>query len=225
MLNMIKLENVKKIYDTGVVKTVALDEINLVIEEGELVAITGKSGSGKSTLLNIIGMMDTVTQGDCYIDNINVSKMSLGKRDKIRNEKISFIFQNFALIPDFTVFENIEIPLVPKKIGATQRKKKINEVLAKLEIEDIKKKYPNQISGGQQQRCAIARALVSGNKIILADEPTGALDTENSTSIINELINLNKKGYTIVIVTHDMEIASKCNRIIELSDGHIIKDE
>lgn len=218
---MIRLQNIKKVYDKDKVITKAINGMDLIIEEGEMVAITGTSGSGKSTLLNIIGMIDTATEGEYYLDDINVTSMSVGKRDLLRNERISFIFQNFALIPDFTIYENIEIPLVAKKIKKTERKKIILETAKKLGIEDILKKYPNRISGGQQQRCAIARAIVSGNRIILADEPTGALDSHNSSSIVDELVKMNNEGYTLIIVTHDINVAKKCKRIVNIKDGKI----
>ena len=218
---MIKLNNIRKVYEDKYNTTEALRGINLEVSKGELVAIIGKSGSGKTTLLNIIGGMDRATSGEYIFGNINVSQLRGRQLDRFRKENISFIFQNFALMSEYSVYENIELPLIAKKINRKQRKRIIKEVLQHLEIEELEKKYPTQISGGQQQRCAIARALASGNELILADEPTGSLDRNTSYKIVDQLRELNKTGKTVIIITHDLDIANMCNRIISIDDGYI----
>lgn len=221
--NMIELKNVTKEYkisnsETG---TMALNDISLTIDKGELVAIMGTSGSGKSTLLNIIGAMDDVTTGEYYFNGEEIHNKNNRELHTFRKNYISFIFQNFALMDHYTVFENVELPLRTKNIPKKQRKKIVMEQLEKLGLEKLAEKLPKQLSGGQQQRCAIARALASGNDLILADEPTGALDSKNSREIIGILKNLNKEGKTIIIVTHDENIAKETQRVIQIEDGKI----
>lgn len=218
---MIEMKNVTKIYSNGEYETLALKDINLSIKKGEFVAIMGKSGSGKSTLLNIIGCMDELTNGEYLFDDIIVNNLNRKKLDKFRKDNINFVFQNFALMNQYSVYENVEVPLLARNIKKFERKVLIEEVLKKLGIFEQKDKLPVHISGGQQQRTAIARAIIAKNQLVVADEPTGALDEKNSEEILKILKALNKEGLTIVIVTHDRKVAEQANRIIELSDGKI----
>lgn len=218
---MIKLENIDKIYDIKVENRKALDNVTLTIEDGEMVAIMGPSGSGKSTLLNIIGCMDNPTSGKYMLDDIVVTESKMSEIQKIRKENISFIFQNFALMEHYTAYENIELPLLANNTPHSERKKIINNLMELLKISDVKNKIPSKMSGGQQQRVAIARALAADGKIILADEPTGALDQATGKEVMNLLKEINKKGKTVIIVTHDIEIAKQTDRIIHICDGHI----
>jgi len=222
---MIKLENVKKVYNTRGIATNALDGVNLTIEDKEMVAIIGPSGSGKTTLLNIIGCMDTATEGSCKINNVDINKLKGIKLDNFRKNNISFVFQHFALLENYTVLENVEMPLLCKNKAKRVRRKAALENLKKLEIEELKNKYPNEISGGQRQRCAIARALTSNNSIILADEPTGALDQNTGKEVIELLKDINDAGTTVIIVTHDMNVAKQADRIIQIVDGKIVEPE
>ncbi len=216
---MIELVNIKKEYGKKSNIHQVLRNINLKIEKGELIGIMGRSGSGKTTLLNIIGCMDEITEGLYIYNGKKVNEFSKSKLEKFKKENISFVFQDFALMNDYTVYENVELPLIIKRLPKKKRKTIIMEQLKELEIEHLAYKYPNQISGGEKQRCAIARALVTNNELILADEPTGALDEKTGEKIMDILININKIGKTVVIVTHDKEIAKKCNRVIYLKDG------
>ena len=218
---MIKLENVKKIYSTKDVDTIGIDDISLEIGDGEFVAITGASGSGKSTLLNIIGAMDTLTSGKYFFDETEVSKLATKDFHKFRRENISFVFQNFELLDEFTVYENIAMPLVARKISKKKQKEIIQDVLEKLDIVELDKKYPSQLSGGQKQRVAIARALACDVKILLADEPTGSLDEENGQIVMDILKDLNSRGKTVIVITHNPSVANQCDRIINLKDGKI----
>lgn len=219
---MIKFENVKKIYNTRYITTNALDGVNLTINDGELVAVIGPSGSGKSTLLNIIGCMDTVTDGKCFINGVEINKLKGIKLDNFRKNNISFIFQHFALMENYTVLENVEMPLICKNVPKKVRRKAALDSLKKLGIEELKDKYPNEISGGQMQRCAIARAVTSGNGIILADEPTGALDQAMGREVMELLKDINSSGTTVIIVTHDINVAKQADRIIQIVDGKIV---
>lgn len=216
---MIKLENVTKIYGNDESKTVALKDVNLTIQDGEMLAIMGPSGSGKSTLLNIIGAMDSLTSGNYYFDDFQVNNLKERKVHEFRKNNISFVFQNFALMNNYTVFENVELPLLSKRYNAKKRREIVSEKLKLMGIEDLAKKFPTKISGGQQQRCAIARALASENKLILADEPTGALDRKTGEEIMDAFANLNEMGKTIIIITHDEKVAGKCKRVITINDG------
>lgn len=219
---MISMRNVKKIYRGIDIEKIALDNVSVTINKGEFVAIMGKSGTGKSTLLNLIGCLDNISEGEYYLDDINVGTAGSLKLDKIRKNKISFIFQNYELLDNYTIYENIELPLLAKKINIKHRRKIIKDTMLRLGIYELSKKYPKQISGGEQQRTAIARALVAGNDYILADEPTGALDEETSIELMNIFKTIHKDKKTIIMVTHDKEIASFADRIIEIVDGKIL---
>ena len=216
---MIKLENVIKDYVSGSTVTHALCGVDLEINSGELIAIMGTSGSGKSTLLHILGGMDNLTSGKYQFESEIVSDYNFVKLQQFRKENISFVFQNFALMNKYTVYENVEMPLLARRIK--NRRKIILEQLEKMGIYDLQKKLPTQISGGQQQRCAIARAIAANTPVLLADEPTGALDSKTSLEIMNTLLELNKNGKTIIIVTHDQKIAALCRRVVTISDGRL----
>ena len=216
------LKNINKKYGKDESEFYALRNISLNINNGEMVAIMGTSGSGKSTLLNIIGCIDIVTSGEYYLDGENVSFLDSKDLAKIRNSKIGFVFQYFALLNDYTIFENIELPLIKAKIKKKERIIIIEEYLKKFNIINQKNKRPKELSGGQQQRVAIARALVTNPDYILADEPTGALDKQTSESIMEILREINKQGKTIIIVTHDKDVAKNCDRIINIEDGQIM---
>lgn len=222
---MIILKNITKIYDVKIEDRKALDNICLEIKDGELVAIMGASGSGKSTLLNIIGGMDNATQGSLYVDDIEVSSLKKSELHTFRKNNIGFVFQHFALMDYYTAYENIELPLLANNIKRKDRKRIVNEQLKNLGIMEQKNKLPKKMSGGQQQRVAIARALVTNANIILADEPTGALDQKTGQEVLNLIKDINKMGKTVIIVTHDAKIAQQTNRIINISDGKIISDE
>ena len=216
---MIRLENVIKIYGEDYEKKIALNNICLEIKDGEFVAVTGPSGSGKSTLLNIIGCMDIPTKGRYYLDDTDITLKTKSQIEDIRKEKIGFVFQHFALMDYYTAYENIELPLIIKNIKRSERKRLVNEQLKLLGIEEVKDHIPSKMSGGQRQRVAIARALVSGCNILLADEPTGALDQATGREVMELLKEINKRGTTVIIVTHD--IANQTERIIEICDGKI----
>ena len=230
---MIRLENVIKIYGEDYEKKIALNNICLEIKDGEFVAVTGPSGSGKSTLLNIIGCMDIPTKGRYYLDDTDITLKTKSQIEDIRKEKIGFVFQHFALMDYYTAYENIELPLIIKNIKRSERKRLVNEQLKLLGIEEVKDHIPskmsggqrqrvaNELSGGEQQRVAIARALVSGCNILLADEPTGALDQATGREVMELLKEINKRGTTVIIVTHDINIANQTERIIEICDGKI----
>ncbi|MGL5152845.1 MAG: ABC transporter ATP-binding protein [Clostridium sp.] len=219
-MSIIKLKNIYKYYGKGENEVKALNGINLDVEEGDIVAIMGSSGCGKSTLLNILGCIDIPTKGEYIIDDNNIDFSKLNKMSKIRNEEVAFIFQNFALINDLNVLDNVILPLKFRKISYKERSEKGIRYLKELGIENLKNKRINELSGGQQQRVAIARALTQESRIILADEPTGALDEENSKKIMELLISLNKKyDKTIVVVTHDNIVASYCDKILKMKDG------
>ena len=221
---MIKTNELKKIYRTDEVETTALNNINLHIKKGEFVAIMGPSGCGKSTLLNIIGLLDNPSGGDFYFAEEEVSKYTERKRTGLRKSNIGFIFQSFNLIDELTVFENVELPLLYQKISATERKKKVLEILDKVNITHRRKHFPQQLSGGQQQRVAIARAIVTNPKLILADEPTGNLDSKHGEEVMDMLTELNEAGTTIVMVTHSPSDAEYSHRIVQLFDGHIVTE-
>lgn len=221
-MDIIKLKNINKIYGKNDSELTALKNINLNIQKGEFIAIMGHSGSGKSTLLNVIGCMDIPTDGEYYLNNKLINNLSNNELSKIRNTTISFVFQHFALIKEYSVYDNIELPLTYRKISIKEKKDLILNYSRKLDIDDKLSKKPTELSGGQQQRVAICRALVSNAEIILADEPTGALDSNTGKSILELLKELNKEGKTIIIVTHDAKIASYCDRTIIINDGILI---
>lgn len=220
---MIKLINATKIYRGSSYETTALDNINIIINEGDFLAVMGPSGSGKTTFLNIIGCMDKLTSGKYYFNDIDISNYSSAQLTDIRKDYIGFVFQNFALIQDFTIYENIEIPLLAKNIKKKERKSRMEDTMEMLGIMGLGNKLPSQLSGGQQQRVAIARTLVSGNNIIMADEPTGALDQNTSRELMDIFCKLNKKGKTIIIITHDCKVAEYAKRIVRIEDGKIVK--
>lgn len=223
---MIELKNLKKEYVLSKNnKVLALQDINLTIDEGEFVAIVGKSGSGKSTLLNVISCLDKEFSGEYFLEGENIRKKRKNELAKIRNRSFGFIFQNFNLLQKLTAYENIEIPLIYKKVPRRKRKELIEKYAEKLEIKDRLQHKPNELSGGQQQRVAIARALVTNPKVIMADEPTGALDEATGIQIVEILKELNQEGKTILLITHDSDLAKMANRKIVLSDGMIIQDE
>ena len=219
---MIRLKNISKRYVFDDVVTNALNDVSLNVEDGEFAAIMGASGSGKSTLLNILGCMDKPTSGEYFLDNKNVSELNPKELSEIRGGKISFVFQNFALMEKYTAYENIELPLINKRVPAKERRNKVRDAASRLGIEAQLRKLPKQMSGGQQQRVALARALASGADIILADEPTGALDKKTGIELMEILKELNSRGKTIIIVTHDPTVAEYAERIITISDGRII---
>lgn len=222
---MIRLENISKIYDAKIDTTKALDNVSLQINDGELVAIMGPSGSGKSTLLNILGCMDTATEGKYYVDDIEVSMLKKSQRDSFRKKNIGFVFQHFALMDYYTAYENIELPLIANNVRKSERKKIVQQQLEHLGITSQRNKLPKKMSGGQQQRVAIARALVTNVDLILADEPTGALDQKTGQEVLALLKEINSTGKTVIIVTHDEKIAADCNRVIMIQDGRIRDDK
>ena len=220
---MIQLNNIKKVYSIEDVETWALREVNLEIKKGEFVAIMGPSGCGKSTLLNILGLIDNPTEGTYMLNEKDVSMLSESKRTDIRKGMIGFVFQSFNLIDELNVYENIELPLLYMGISASERKKRVEAVMEQLSMSHRRRHYPRQLSGGQQQRVAIARAIVAQPSIILADEPTGNLDSKNSKEVMNMLQQLHKQGTTIIMVTHSLHDASYAERIINLYDGQVVE--
>jgi len=222
---MIKTENLTKAFRTEEVETTALNNVTLHIKKGEFVAIMGPSGCGKSTLLNIIGLLDNPTDGAYYFDETDVSKLKESQRTGLRKGNIGFVFQSFNLIDDLTVFENVELPLIYLKVKASERKRMVEEVLERMKIGHRSKHFPQQLSGGQQQRVAIGRAVVAKPKLILADEPTGNLDSKNGLEVMKLLSELNKEGTTIIMVTHSEHDAGFAHRVINLFDGQIISEK
>ena len=219
---MIKLDNITKIFSTEEVQTTSLNGVSLEVNEGEFVAIMGPSGCGKSTLLNIIGLIDTPTTGTYLLNGKDVSTLTENERTDIRKGVIGFVFQSFNLIDELNVNENVELPLLYMGVPAKERKERVLEVLRRMNMSQRGKHYPSQLSGGQQQRVAIARAVISNPKIILADEPTGNLDSKNGLEVMELLSQLNAEGTTIIMVTHSQHDATYANRIINLYDGQII---
>lgn len=222
---MIRLENINKLYEGDTYKIQALQDITLTIGEGEFVSIMGRSGSGKTTLLNIIGFLDTATSGTFLFGGKDVSHISSKNLWRYRRENIGFVFQNFALIDHNMVLENVILPLQAMNVSRREAVKKADHLLDRMGIAEMKHKYPSQISGGQKQRVAIARALVADPKIILADEPTGALDADTAEEIMQIFQEIHAQGKTVVIVTHDDKIAAKTNRLIRLEKGTIVEDK
>jgi putative ABC transport system ATP-binding protein len=221
---MINVSNLTKVFRTDEVETIALDSASFEIRDGEFVAIMGPSGCGKSTLLNILGLLDNPTEGEYILFGTDVSKFKEKDRTNYRKGNLGFVFQSFNLIDELNVYENIELPLTYLKVSASERKKRVEEILHRMNIAHRAKHYPQQLSGGQQQRVAIARAVVTNPKLILADEPTGNLDSTNGREVMELLSELNHAGTTIVMVTHSPKDAAKAQRIINLFDGKIVSD-
>lgn len=221
---MIKTEDLKKVYTTEEVETTALNNINLEIKEGEYVAIMGPSGCGKSTLLNVLGMIDKASSGKYYFFEEEVSRYSERQRASLRKSNIGFVFQSFNLIDELTVYENVELPLLYLGYSSSERKKRVSDVLEQMEIMARKNHFPQQLSGGQQQRVAVARAVVARPKLILADEPTGNLDSAHGEEVMKLMEELHENGTTIVMVTHSPAYAEYSHRIIHLFDGHIVSE-
>jgi putative ABC transport system ATP-binding protein len=221
---LVKLEGVEKVFFTDELETHALSDIRLEIRQGEYLSITGPSGCGKSTLLSLIGLLDSPTQGEHWIKGKPVAKLSMAERSRIRNREIGFIFQAFNLIGDLTVYENVELPLTYRELGTAERKKRVSEALDRVGMAHRMKHYPSQLSGGQQQRVAVARALVGSPAILLADEPTGNLDSKNSEAVMELLRDLQCGGATICMVTHDERYAHHAARTVHLLDGRIVDE-
>lgn len=219
---IIKTENLKKSFRTSEVETIAINDLNFEVTKGEFVAIMGPSGCGKTTLLNILGLLDTPTSGTYYLNEQDVSTLNERDRTFLRRGKIGFVFQSFNLIDELTVFENIELPLSYLKIKTAERRKMVDDIMERMAISHRAKHFPHQLSGGQQQRVAIARAVVANPEIILADEPTGNLDSKNGIEVMNILTELNHNGTSIVMVTHNKRDAEYAHRTIDMFDGHIV---
>lgn len=222
---MIEVKNLSKIYNIGKETLYALDNISLKVNDGEFAAIVGPSGSGKSTLMNILGCLDIPSKGDYILDGRSVSSLNDDALAEIRNEKIGFIFQRYNLLTKLNVYENVEIPLIYQGIGSSERKRRINEALDKVDLSSRIHHKPSELSGGQQQRVAIARALVTNPSVLLADEPTGALDSKTGREVLDILKGLHKSGRTIILITHDLSIAAEAERRVQIKDGHIISDD
>ena len=221
---MIKTENLQKIFRTEEVETWALAEVSIDIKEGEFIAIMGPSGCGKSTLLNILGLLDNPTSGEYFLNGTDVSKFTENQRTSLRKGVIGFVFQSFNLIDELNVYENIELPLLYMKIPAAERKQRVKDAMHRMAISHRHKHFPQQLSGGQQQRVAIARAVVANPKLILADEPTGNLDSKNGAEVMSLLTDLNREGTTIVMVTHSQHDAGYADRVINLFDGRVVPE-
>ncbi len=221
---MIEIKNLSKVFRAEEIETVALNDITMEVKEGEFIAVMGPSGCGKSTLLNILGLLDNPTSGGYVLDGQEVSQLKESERTKARKGKIGFVFQSFNLIEEMTVFENVELPLIYLNMRKAERKKRVEEVLKKMNISHRSNHFPNQLSGGQQQRVAISRAVVAEPKLILADEPTGNLDSKNGSDVMSLLTQLNQEGATIVMVTHSQHDASYAHRVINLFDGRVVTE-
>ena len=221
---MIKTVNLQKVFRTDEVETWALNNVNIEIQEGEFVAIMGPSGCGKSTLLNILGLLDNPTGGEYRLNGEDVSTYTEAQRTALRKGVIGFVFQSFNLIDELNVYENIELPLLYMGVSASERKRRVEDAMNRMAIAHRVKHFPQQLSGGQQQRVAIARAVVTNPKLILADEPTGNLDSKNGKEVMDLLTELNKEGTTIVMVTHSQHDAGYADRVINLSDGQVVTD-
>lgn len=224
MEKMIRIENLNKIYKNGSVEVHALNDVNMEVSRGEFLAVMGHSGSGKSTLMNIIGCLDRPSSGKYFLDGIEIDKQSPDELSLIRNKKIGFVFQAFNLIPRTNVLSNVELPMIYAKVKSKQRSERALELLEKVGLKDRINHMPNELSGGQMQRAAIARALANNPPVILADEPTGNLDTNSSEEIMKIFKDLNREGTSIIVVTHEPEVAKYADRIIVFKDGCIIED-
>jgi putative ABC transport system ATP-binding protein len=221
---VIKTVDLKKVYTTEEVETTALNSVNIDIEQGEFVAIMGPSGCGKSTLLNVLGLLDNPSDGEYHFVGHEVSNFSERQRANLRKQNIGFVFQSFNLIDELTVFENVELPLLYLGVASAERKKRVDEVLESMQIGHRSKHFPQQLSGGQQQRVAVSRAVIAKPKLILADEPTGNLDSAHGDEVMGILNDLNENGTTIVMVTHSPTYAEYAHRIIHLFDGHVVTE-
>ena len=222
---MIKIQNLSKVFRTEELETKALNEISLEINEGEFVTIMGASGCGKSTLLNIVGLLDNASSGSYKLLNQEINSLNESERSKIRKQNIGFVFQNFNLIDELSVYDNIELPLIYNNINASERKKKVEAIAERLAISHRLKHFPQQLSGGQQQRVAVARALINDPKIILADEPTGNLDSKNGNEVMELLTDLHANGATILMVTHSDYDASFSQKTIFMKDGMVLSEK
>ena len=221
---MIETKSLVKVYRTDEIETTALNNVNLTVREGEFVSVMGPSGCGKSTLLNVLGMIDSPTSGDYFFLGDEVGHLPERKRSEIRKHHLGFVFQSFNLIDELTVFENIELPLLYTRVASSDRKKRVEELLEQMNILNRRNHFPQQLSGGQQQRVAVARAIVNRPKMILADEPTGNLDSVNGDEVMNILTDLHNQGTTIVMVTHSKHCADFGNRIIQMLDGEVVTE-
>jgi len=221
---MIKIKDLKKVFRTEEIETVALNGISLEVADGEFIAVMGPSGCGKSTLLNILGLLDNPSSGEYYLDDKEVGHLKEKQRTEMRKGNIGFVFQSFNLIEEMTVYENVELPLIYLKVKPSERKQRVEEALRRMNISHRVSHFPNQLSGGQQQRVAIARAVVANPKLILADEPTGNLDSKNGKDVMELLSELNKEGTTIVMVTHSHHDAAFAHRTVNLFDGEIVTE-
>jgi putative ABC transport system ATP-binding protein len=222
---MIELKDIRKDYRMGQLDICALDRVSLSVRKGELIAIMGPSGSGKSTLMNVLGCLDRPTSGTYTFESREISAMTDDELAHVRNAKIGFVFQSFNLLPRFTALKNVEMPLIYSGMAAKQRTERAIPVMERVGLRDRMEHKPTELSGGQQQRVAIARALVNNPPLLLADEPTGNLDSRSGAEILNILVDLNRQGATIMIVTHDHDVASRCKRIINLKDGRVVGDQ
>jgi putative ABC transport system ATP-binding protein len=220
---LIQLQGIKKVFYTADVETHALSEVHLEIRKGEYVSIAGPSGGGKTTLLSILGLLDTPTAGEYLLDGESVASLSAADRARVRNRQIGFVFQAFNLISDLTIYENVELPLTYRGISIADRKRRVTEALGNVGMSNRARHYPSQLSGGQQQRVAVARAVAGDPAILLADEPTGNLDSSNGEAVMNLLQQLHQGGATICIVTHDPRYAAHADRSVELFDGRVIQ--
>ncbi len=221
---MIRTINLSRVFRTEMVETTALNNVSFEVKKGEFVAVMGPSGCGKSTLLNILGLLDDADSGEYYFDGINVSRFGEKQRTSLRKGNIGFIFQSFNLIDELNIYENVELPLLALREPLSGRRQKVGEVLEKMRIGHRKGHFPRQLSGGQQQRAAIARALITKPKLILADEPTGNLDSNNGEQVMQLLEEMNCMGTTIVMVTHSLDHAERAHRIVNLFDGHLVME-
>jgi putative ABC transport system ATP-binding protein len=221
---MLKIKNLQKSFRTEEIETVALNGVSLEVNQGEFVAVMGPSGCGKSTLLNILGLLDNPTAGEYFLLGQEVGRLKEKDRTQFRKGNIGFVFQSFNLIDELNVFENVELPLIYLKIKSAKRKEMVSEMLKRMNISHRAGHFPQQLSGGQQQRVAIARAVVANPKLILADEPTGNLDSKNGAEVMNLLTDLNKEGSTVIMVTHSQHDAAYSHRIVNLFDGKIVQD-
>lgn len=222
---MVDLKEIVKVYELGTVQVQALDHVSLHVPKNQFIAIMGASGSGKSTLMNIIGCLDSFNSGTYFLDGVEVSKMSENDLAEIRNQKIGFVFQNFNLLPKYNAFKNVELPMVYAAISTAKRKEIALQALERVGLKDRWQHRPNELSGGERQRVAIARALVNNPAILMADEPTGNLDSQTGKEIMAMMVKLHNEGTTIILVTHEPDIAAYAQRVIHLFDGKIVKDD